>query len=650
MSWKETIKKCLSLASAPIRRNANFFVFMYILGTVSSLITIPKYGTLYDNTFLELFVDLYVTCAILALFPEKVRFCLRAVLYIILYTVAAADTYCFVNFGSTLNPSMLMLVGETNGDEAANFITACLSAEVLFSSVGWIVLLGLIQAAIAIFRKPLIKFYVFLITCLELASIKKKLMAIPRMTAALPACFGILCILLFLTGCVTSWHNKMATHKLMNEKTIGAVEHELTAKDCAKLYQPIHRLVFSIYANELASHQITQLIHAAHEVKVDSCSYRSPNIVLIIGESFGRHHSQQYGYFMDTTPRQVALEKTRKLTKFTDVVTCWNLTSFVFKNVFSTHVVGEKGEWCDYPLFPEIFRKAGYNVTFITNEFLPQAKEAVYDFSGGFFLNNPELSKLQFNHRNTQLHDLDDGLLKDYDDSLKQYQKEHNLTIFHLMGQHVNYNFRYRKEQARFWASSYEDKRPELSVKQRKMLSYYDNATLYNDSIVAAIVKRFSKENAIVIYMPDHGEECYEENRGFICRNHSAAIDWPLAHYEFEVPFWIYCSPKYIKTHRDIYRQIRRAKDKRYMTDALPHLLLYLAGIETPTYKEEYNILSPKYDEMRPRILKNSADYDKLRDAHNAEVEKKKAAEEAKENEQKNKKGKTKRYIKKRTR
>ncbi len=52
------------------------------------------------------------------------------------------------------------------------------------------------------------------------------------------------------------------------------------------------------------------------------------------------------------------------------------------------------------------------------------------------------------------------------------------------------------------------------------------------------------------------------------------------------------------------------------MTDALPHLLLYLAGIETPTYKEEYNILSPKYDEMRPRILKNSADYDKLRDAY----------------------------------
>lgn len=638
MSWKEIIKKCLSVASAPIRRNANFFVFMYLLGTISSLVTIPKYGSLYDNLFLELFVDLYLLCAILAIFPKKVRFGLRILLYIILYSTAAADTYCFVNFGSTLNPSMLMLVGETNSAEASSFLSALISAEVLFSSVGWILLLALIQILIALFRKQLIKFYVFLITCLELASWKKRIKSVPRITAAMPASFGILCIAVFITGLCTSWHNKTAFHKLMSGKTIGEVEHILTEKDHAVLYLPIYRLDFSIYANQLAAHQITQLIRAAHTVKVDSCCYRSPNIVLIIGESYGRHHSQQYGYFMETTPRQRALEKSRKLTKFTDVVTCWNLTSFVFKNMLSTHVIGEKGEWCDYPLFPEVFRKAGYNVTFITNEFLPQAKEAVYDFSGGFFLNNPELSKLQFDHRNTQLHDLDDGLLKDYDDSLKTFQKEHNLTIFHLMGQHVNYKLRYRKEQAKFWASSYEEKRPELTTAQRKMLSHYDNATLYNDSIVTQIVKRFQKENAIVIYVPDHGEECYEEDRGFICRNHAANIDWPLAHYEFEIPFWIYCSPKYIKTHRDIYRQIRAAKDKRFMTDALPHLLLYLAGIETPTYKEEYNILSPKYNEMRPRILKNSADYDQLRDEHLKKMKEQKKQEEGQQQKKKSNK------------
>ena len=629
MNWKKYIKKALCLAFEPIRRNANFFTFMYILGILTAVVTLPRWGELYDNLYLELFFDLYIVCAVLALIPKKVRFCIRGVLYLILYAVAIADVYCFVNFGSTLNPSMLMLVGETNSSEASNFIAACLSTEVIFSSVGWVLLLILVQILTA-FRR--FRHFIWKVSVL-FASFSKPLYGwltihIDRITRLLPQVAGICCIALFIWSACTSWHNKMAIHKLMTGKTIGEVEHTLTEKDCANLYMPIYRLNFSIYANKLAANQITQLIHAADKVEVDTCTYRSPQIVLIIGESFGKQHSQQYGYFMDTTPYQVALEKTKKLTKFTDVVTCWNLTSFVFKNVFSTHVIGEKGEWCDYPLFPEIFRKAGYHVTFITNEFLPQAKEAVYDFSGGFFLNNPKLSKLQFDSRNTELHALDDGLLEDYDNGLKEAEtnSKYNLTIFHLMGQHMDYKTRYKHSQTHFWAGSYEDKRPELTDKQRKVLSHYDNATLYNDSIVAQIVKRYSKKNAIVIYMPDHGEECYEGNRGFICRNHSANIDWPLAHYEFEIPFWIFCSQKYISSHRDIYRQIRKAKDKRFMTDALPHLLLYLAGIETPTYNPKYNILSPEYDEMRPRILKNSADYDKLRDA---EMEKQKRLKDA---------------------
>jgi heptose-I-phosphate ethanolaminephosphotransferase len=130
------------------------------------------------------------------------------------------------------------------------------------------------------------------------------------------------------------------------------------------------------------------------------------------------------------------------------------------------------------------------------------------------------------------------------------------------------------------------------------------------------ICKRFENQDAIVIYMPDHGEECYEENRGFICRNHSASIDWPLAHYEFEIPFWIYCSPKYAHSRPEIFKEIVQARKRRFMTDALPDMLLYLAGISSKDYHEEYNILSSKYDEMRPRILKATTDYDKLRDAY----------------------------------
>jgi heptose-I-phosphate ethanolaminephosphotransferase len=419
----------------------------------------------------------------------------------------------------------------------------------------------------------------------------------------------------------------------MTRHSIGEVEHTLTEQNHAQLYVPIYRLVFSVYANSLAANQVDQLLEASEKVTVDSCSYKSPTIVLIIGESYAKNHSQQYGYFMDTTPNQVALEKNGGLVKFDDVVACWNLTSYVFKNVLSTHVVGQKGEWCDYPLFPQLFRKAGYKVSFLTNQFLSKAKEAVYDFSGGVFLNNPQLSKEQFDIRNDKLYRYDSELLGCYDEFVKegkikisnqikpastmQQTEGANLVIFHLLGQHVTYKTRYPRNQTHFWASSYEDKRPELSDKQRKILSQYDNAVLYNDSIVNQIVKRFEDKNAIVIYMPDHCEECYEENRGFICRNHSAAIDWPLAHYEFEIPFWVYCSPSYRASHPDIYMQIVQAKHRRFMTDALPHMLLYLAGIHAKDYHKEYNVLSPDYNESRPRILKNTADYDKIRDQHN---------------------------------
>ena len=148
--------------------------------------------------------------------------------------------------------------------------------------------------------------------------------------------------------------------------------------------------------------------------------------------------------------------------------------------------------------------------------------------------------------------------------------------------------------------------------KKRNREATYDNAVLYNDSIVDQIVRRFANEEAVVIYMPDHGEECFEGKRDIICRNHSAKIDYDLARYEFRVPFWIYCSPKYIKRHPEVFAQIKAIRHKRFMTDALPHLLLHLGGIKAKDYHGEYDILSPQYNEERPRILKNTTDYDDL--------------------------------------
>ena len=605
--YMKFIKYAVSLlnkAYQPIKDNASFFFFMYLIGILVSYAELPTNNpdaAVYSNLWLELFLDLYVICIILTLFPLKIRRWIRAFLYIIAYCTSLTDLFCWVKFQSTLNPSMLLLVGETDEREASEFFSSYFTSDLIFSSVGLLLLVMLIHILTTFLKKVKLS-----------PAISYKVTVAKQIINHSHYILGGVCLVFLGWAIESSAHNKKEMVQMFSLDTIGSVEHELTTSDCAQFYLPVYRLAFSIFSNELASQQVDRLIEAKDKMSVDSCSFKSPNIVLIIGESYGKLHSQQYGYFMPTTPRQIKREKSGLLVPFSDVVAPWNLTSFVFKNVFSLHVVGEKGEWCDYPLFPSLFRKAGYHVTFITNQFLPKAKQAVYDFSGGFFLNHPELSEAMFDSRNQQLYRFDRGLLDDYDKNQQQHNTDYNLIIFHLLGQHVKYNQRFPSDRRHFKAEDYEKKRADLNGKQRNELADYDNAVLYNDSIVDAIISRFEDKEAIIIYMPDHGEECYEGNRGFICRNHSAAIDYDLAHYEFEIPFWIFCSYKYAAKHPDIYKEILGAKNRRFMTDALPHMLLYLAGIHTKDYHAEYNILSPQYNEMRPRILKNTTDYDKL--------------------------------------
>ena len=593
---------------APIQKNGAFFVFMFALGWICTQLEITlhvKGAKPYELAAPELFLDIYAVCVILSLIPRKVRYWVRALLYVVLYSVALIDMFCYVKFESTLTPTMLMLFGETTQRESEEFLASYLGWDIITSYVGWILLLIVVHILWTFLRGVLLNM--------------RKRLILPQVNQMVPmvgkAIAGVVVAWYLVDSYNQCWSNKVAMHRLFTYDTIGQVEHELTRKDCTKLYLPINRLVFGIYANHLASHQIDQLMAAREKVVVDSCSYRVPNIVLIIGESYNKHHSQLYGYDKPTTPRQVQLAEEGSLVAFSDVVAPWNLTSFVFKNVMSLHAVGDSGEWCDMPLFPEVFRKAGYHVTFITNQFQSKAKEAVYDFSGGFFLNNPELSKYLFDTRNTRLHRFDNGVLEEYDNLKEDSTKHHadkNLTILHLSGSHVDYRARYpQKTHTYFTKEMYH--RLELTDKQLKILTDYDNSLRYNDSIVYAITQRFIDEDAVVIYMPDHAEEIFDGQPYIYGRMHSATIDYRLARNEMEIPFWIWGSPKYRELHPYGWQAIQAAKDKPMMTDVLPHLLLYFGGISTPLYRPEYDIVNPKYNVKRPRILKGETDYNKLK-------------------------------------
>ena len=83
---------------------------------------------------------------------------------------------------------------------------------------------------------------------------------------------GLITVSLFVTSAVSSFHNKCEMVQMFSLKTIGSVEHELTTPDCAVFYTPVYRLIFSLYANHLASQQVDRLVEAKDRASVQSCA------------------------------------------------------------------------------------------------------------------------------------------------------------------------------------------------------------------------------------------------------------------------------------------------------------------------------------------------------------------------------------------
>ena len=606
--------RILQAFSAPIRTRA--YLYIYILGLASSIFTVPdaKGAKMYEAAPWELMLDVYVVSALLLLVPRSViigrwkvccRFIAKVLLYVGTYSLYIIDTFCFVKFGSCINPSMLMLMGETNGDEASEFLSSYVGIDLLGTEVGIVIAIALVHALNALLWRRYGKG--FSAWCSRFFGQKVKVSFTVILAFAVS----------YLLYCSyeESVSNKEMFLKVMSYDTVGDVEREMASQPHTTLYQPIYRLVFAIYCNSLAEKQLERLKKQVGHVEIDSVSYRSSNIILIINESVNKRRAQLYGYEKPNMPHQMRLFRQGKLHRFDDVISPWNLTSYVFKDLMTTYCVGDSGDWCDYPLFCEVFRKAGFKVSFFTNQFLSKPQEAVYDFSGGFFINDPTLSKAQFDVRNAKLHVFDDGLIADYEQSSvpqMMEQRQPNLTIFHLMGMHVSYRVRCPNSQKKWTFEDYEAEQ-DLPKKRRKILSEYDNAVLYNDSIINQIIERVNEKDAIVVLISDHGEEVFGPGaRHFFGRMHKTAVDRRLADEEFRVPMWIYCTPKYALSHPDVVAAIKQSHSKPYMTDALSHLLFGLAGISSQYYRPDKDILSPDYNAARKRLIKGNIDYEAL--------------------------------------
>lgn len=578
----------IDIIQKPIQKNIIFFCMMYLLGIVTTLaqvivlhVKIPRI-----NFFTWIF-DVYIICIFLLLFPKYLRKYIRGFIAVCAYILAIADAFLNKLFYAKIGPEVINLILETNQQESREFLDQYLKFDILFSGVGIILIIIIIH-----------------IVC-EYSSHQQ----FNKLKFWHNPIFKTICVFSILISIGISINSRIKLIKIMNARNIE--ETDLYINNYT-LNTPVNNLLFGIKMRQLANKEFSVIADYQEKIHVDSCSYTSKHIVLIIGESYIKSHSQLYGYQLPTNPRQ--LKRTQegsngKLVPFTNVISPANLTSVVFKNIFSLHSIDDKNSWTSFALFPVLFKDAGYHVTFITNQFVKAIQQDVFNFSGGLFLNDNRLNKLQFDSRNIITHQYDEDILIDYD-SLKWYNTGKDLTIFHLAGQHIYFDKRTPNERKVFKESNYLN-RKDLNKNERQTVADYDNATLYNDYVVDAIIRLFEKEDVIVIYMPDHGEECYDSLHR-VGRMPQGNYSPKMIVNEFEIPFWIWCSDSYIEKHPQIFEQIKAASNRPFMTDDIPHLLLYLAGIQYKDYKESKNIISPLFYTKRKRMIDGVVDFDEM--------------------------------------
>ena len=579
---KEFITRCIKFIAKPLSQNAIWFLFTYILLAGCNML-IAWNGSRVIG-LLQLFLELYIVSLLLSFFPNKPRNVIKCILAITAYIICAVDLYCWNRLGSPITPTLLNTFLQTNGNEAMEALLSYLDCKSLIYALPLLTLAG-VQMFTAMCKKSrsATKRFIF-----------KHILGIGTATSLLLATSAI-CI-----------DNEIY---LFRRILLGENEKEVyTAtgiEPSVRFYTPIHRMANAMVDIKREKGTIENLYVTIDKSVVDSCSFTSPEIVLIIGESYNRHHSELYGYNKPTTPYQEKYRDRGNLTPFYDAIAQWNLTSDAFRSLLSTHTAKDEGEWHQYPLFTTLFRNAGYDVTFISNQYTLDA-DTYSDLNENILINDARMSHTQFSHRNSRRYKYDEAIVEEYETMERSTEGNGRLTIFHLMGQHIDFGSRYPAEWDKFNESMYNT----LPQKAREIVAQYDNATLYNDHVLHRIISLFIDKEAIILFMPDHGERTCDNGSGY---GRSFSFDKEDVRQQYEIPFWIFVTDRYREQHPQTAHLISEICNRPICTDNIAHLLLHLGGVHTPYYNKAYDPLHEEFDTTVPRIINGEKEYDELR-------------------------------------
>lgn len=511
---------------------------------------------------------------------------LKVIFYFFAILLIVIDIYHYVCFHDTLlNSVSIMLILETNKYEINSFID-----DYLLTEAGLIT--GFVALLLVIACVLVEKTRVWISKRLGILSSKNK------------AFVGSVLLIVLVSGIISF----RCYIELFSSKNIE--ETDTWNKRYLQNADRVTNLLYCFCEIKATGKALKTAELNTIKLKNDKQGLKWPNdsttIILVIGESYSKSHSNLYEYSHQTNPRLKKEQRKGNLFVFNDVLSPNMHTLEALRNIFSTNSVGNGEKWYDYPFFPAIFHQAGYQVLFWDNQDDSQAKYP-FDFTLNAYLHSPVISELSYDAQHPYVSMYDSELV----DNFSKYWSEHHggihhFVMFHLQGQHLRAEDHYPQiaEFQKFTVDSINRTDSWMTDEKKQEIAHYDNCTLYNDSVIAQIISIFRDESSVLVYLSDHGENVYD-----IGDCVGRLYDIP---YFYEIPFMIWCSDKYKKQHGDIVESIQKSVDKLLMSDNLCHLLMRLGGVKSVNYSENRDVLLPQY-QCPPRVITGNRNYDSLK-------------------------------------
>jgi len=586
-----TAKRLLSLFAKPVLTEGVLFVALILLTSdysawkeaheVSTWAVVQQVG-----------LQMLYAYLITALVTMVGKRWFKWLVYALALTGFAVQVFLFDQFHTYLGPAMFRLIAETNPQETSEFISVqIISRKTLPTFTTVAIAAAAVLLAECLLRKPVRALF-------NLRWVRPVVLTV---VAAGLAC-GI-------------WATRVFADLMRCTNTEQATQwfdlNEVRPQDVVSL------TLFSACELHLSSAETQHAIAVNQQVKNETAVCAQPdgdsiNLVLVIGESFNKHHSSLYDY---PHPTNVLLAHERDLGNlivFGDVVSPYNKTSAVLKEVLTTSCLSSGLTWDQSPLFTTIFKQAGYRVWMWDNQ-KHTYPLATFTFTLNSFIYDPAVIADAYDHCNDSIYLYDGELLANLVAHGAPQAGCRNLIILHLMGQHVDPATRYPNDNpafARFTADSVKRNDTWLDHDKRQHIAHYDNATVYNDWVMSQVFNLFRHDNAVVVYFSDHGEEVYDW-RDFCMRTDDVQVSAQEARHQYEVPFMVWCSDRYRAAHPQQMQQLQQAASKPMMLDDVCQMLFDLAQLRTPHYRPQCDVLSPDYRPTR-RMINHVVDYDSL--------------------------------------